>query len=82
MDKWKEGRAVHADLQRKAIDELNAKDYPAACKTMKELAELSLSMREWLQRNCRGNENAKRGEARADTIAARAKEICEQAEKR
>ncbi len=82
MDKWKEDRAVHAELQRKAIDELNAKDYPAACKTMRELTELSLSMRAWLQRNCRGNENAKRGEARADTIAARTEEICAEAKKR
>jgi hypothetical protein len=82
MDKWKADRAVHADLQRKAIEELNNKDYVAACKTMRELTELSQSMRTWLQRNCRGNETAKRGEARADTVAQRTKEICEQAEKR
>jgi hypothetical protein len=82
MERWKEDRAVHAELQRKAIEELNNKDYAAACKTMRELAQVGQSMRIWLERNCRGNENAKRMTARADTIAARADEICAQAEKR
>ena len=76
MDYWREGRAVHAELQRTAIDELNRKDYAAACKTMKELTRLSQDMRDFLQRNCRGNEVAKRGLARTDDIAARADEIC------
>lgn len=79
MDYWRDGRAVHAELQRKAIDELNRKDYAAACKTMQELAQLSLRMRDFLQQNCRGNENAKRGLARTDDIAARAEEICAKA---
>jgi hypothetical protein len=82
MEKWKEGRAIHAGLQRKAIEELNAKDYSAACKTMQELTKLSQDMRSWVERNCRGNEPAKRRVAATDNIAARAKEICEQAEKR
>jgi hypothetical protein len=82
QEKWKEGRAVHAELQRKAIEELNTKDYPAACKTMQELTRLSQDMRSFVDRYCRGNEPAKRRIAATDNIAARTKEICEQAEKR
>jgi hypothetical protein len=82
MDKWKEGRAVHADLQRKAIEELNNKNYAAACETMQELTQLSQEMRAFVDRNCRGNEPAKRRIAATDNIAMRAKEICAQSEKR
>lgn len=76
---WQEGRAVHADLQRRAIDELGRKDYDAACTTMRELTRLSNAMREYVHQNCRGNEAAKRRIAAADNIAARTKEICAQA---
>jgi len=79
MEKWREGRAVHVELQNQAIEELNKKDYKAACKTMRELADLSESMRRFFQQNCRGNEPAKRMFARADDIAARAQEICAKA---
>ncbi len=82
MDMWKEGRAIHADLQRKAIEELNNKDYAAACKSMQELTRLSQGMRAYVERYCRGNEPAKRRVAATDNIAARTKEICDQAEKR
>lgn len=81
-ERWKEGRAVHAELQRKAIDELDAKDYPAACKTMQELTRLARDMRAFNQRHCWTNEEGKRMYARADTIADRTREICEQAGKR
>jgi hypothetical protein len=81
MDKWREGRAVHAELQRQAIEELNRKDYKAACKTMQELAGVSETIRRFLQLNCRNNEAMKRGLARTDDIAARAQEICAQAER-
>jgi hypothetical protein len=74
-----EGRAMHAELQRKAIDELNAKNYPAACKNMRELARLSMEMRTFAERNCWRNEAYKRMDAAADNIAARTKEICEKA---
>lgn len=79
MERWREGRSIHAELQRKAIEELNNKDYTAACKTMRELADLSESMRRFSQLNCRGNEAAKRMFARTDDIAARAQEICAKA---
>ena len=79
MDKWREGRAVHAELQRQAIGELNRKDYPAACRTMRELADVSETIRRFLQLNCRNNEAMKRGLARTDDIAARANEICAKA---
>lgn len=76
---WRDGRAVHAELQRKAIDELNRNDHAAACKTMQELTKLSQEMRAFLERSCRGNEGGKRRVAAADNIAVRTKEICAQA---
>lgn len=76
MDKWREGRAVHAELQRQAIEELNRKDYKAACKTMQELADISETIRRFLQLNCRNSEAMRRMLARTDDIAARAQEIC------
>lgn len=79
MDKWREGRAIHAALQRKAIEELDRKDYTAACKTMQELADLSESMRRFSQLNCRSSQDLKRMFARTDDIAARADEICAKA---
>jgi hypothetical protein len=74
-----DGRAIHAELQRKAIEELNGKDYAAACKTMQQLSTLSQKMRSYAEENCRSNEAYKRRLAAADNIAARTKEICEQA---
>lgn len=79
MEKWKEGRAVHMELQNQAIEELSKKDYKAACKTMRELADLSETIRRFLQLNCRNNEAMKRGLARTDDIDARAQEICAKA---
>lgn len=79
LERWKEGRAAHVELQNQAIEDLNKKDYKAACKTMRELADLSENMRRFFQQNCRGNEAAKRMFARADDIAARAQEICAKA---
>jgi hypothetical protein len=79
MDKWREGRAVHIELQNQAIEELNGKNYKAACKTMRELADLSESIRRYLQLHCKNNEAMKRGLARTDDIAVRADEICAKA---
>ena len=76
---WEDGRAIHADLQRKAIDELGRKDYDAACKTMRDLTRISNAMREYAEQRCRANEPAKRRLAAADNIAARTREICAQA---
>ena len=56
VERWKEGRAVHAELQRKAIEELNTKNFAAACKSMQELARLSIAMRGFFHDNCWGNE--------------------------
>lgn len=80
-DMWKDGRAVHADLQRKAIDQLNQKDFTGACKTMQELTRIGQAMRTYAGQRCRANEAARRRLAAADNIAARTKEICEQAKK-
>jgi hypothetical protein len=79
VEHYKEGRAIHAELQRKAISELNDKNYAAACKTMQHLADLSLKMRRFSEANCWRNPASKRMHANADNIAARAQEICAQA---
>lgn len=76
---WQDGRAIHADLQRKAIEELNWKDYPAACASMRELSRLANAMRDFVRANCWANASAKRRVAAADNIAARTEEICAQA---
>lgn len=76
---WQAGRALHADLQRKAIEELNRKDHAAACETMHELTRLASAMRDFANQNCRANEAAKRSLAATDNIAIRTEEICAQA---
>lgn len=76
---WQDGRAIHADLQRKAIEELNRKDHAAACTTMRELTRLADAMRDFANQNCRANAAAKRRIEAATGIAARTEEICAQA---
>ncbi len=76
---WQNGRAIHADLQRKAIEQLNRKDHAAACETMREITRLANAMRDYTQQHCRANEAAQRRLAASDNIAIRTEEICAQA---